>query len=48
MLLKLAVILVILWILGLIVHIGGKLIHVVLVIAVILAIVHFLQNRKHV
>lgn len=47
MLLTIAGILIVFWIIGLLVHIGGALIHIVLVIAVIVAIVHFLQNRKH-
>jgi hypothetical protein len=45
MLLTIAAVLFVLWILGLLVHIGGALIHVILVIAVIVAVVHFLQRR---
>lgn len=46
MLITIAGILLVLWVIGLIAHIGGALIHVVLVIAVIMAVVHFLQGRK--
>ncbi len=48
MLLTIAGILVLLWIIGLLIHVGGALIHVALVIAVIVAIVHFLQKRNNV
>ena len=46
MLLTIAVVLIILWALGLLIHIGGALIHAVLIIALIVAVVHFLQRRK--
>ena len=46
MLLAIAGILVVLWIIGLAVHIGGALIHIVLVIAIIVAVMHFLKGRK--
>ncbi len=46
MLLIIAIVLAVLWLLGLLVHIGGGLIHIVLVIAIIVAVVHFLQRRK--
>ena len=46
MLLTIAGVLVILWIIGLLAHIGGGIIHIVLVIALIVAVVHFLQRRK--
>jgi hypothetical protein len=46
MLLIIAAVLVILWLLGFIAHIGGGLIHIVLVIAIIVAVVHFLRGRK--
>ncbi|MDL2363389.1 MAG: lmo0937 family membrane protein [Patescibacteria group bacterium] len=48
MLLKIAAILVVLWLLGLIAHVGGAIIHVVLVIALIVFIFHFLTGRKSV
>jgi 4-hydroxybenzoate polyprenyltransferase len=46
MLLTIALIMLMLWIIGLITSIGGALIHVLLVIALILIIVHLLQNRR--
>jgi len=46
MLLTIAVVLIVLWIIGLLAHIGGALIHLVLVIALIVAAVHFLQRRN--
>ena len=46
MLLKIAIVLLVLWIIGLIAHVGGGLIHIILVVAVIVAIVHFLQSSK--
>lgn len=46
MLLTIAGILVLLWLLGVVIHIGGSLIHVLLVIAVIVVIFHFLRGRK--
>ena len=41
----LIVILVVLWLLGFILHIGGSLIHLILVIAVILLVVNLLTGR---
>lgn len=46
MLLTIAGILIILWIIGLVAHIGGALIHIVLIIALIVAVMHFLGRRK--
>lgn len=46
MLLTIAAILVILWLIGLIAHIGGAIIHFVLIVAVITAAWHFLQRNK--
>lgn len=40
------VILVVLWLIGFLMHVGGGLIHIVLVIAVILFIVNLLTGRK--
>jgi hypothetical protein len=37
--------LVVLWLLGLLVHVGGALIHVLLVLAVIVLIVNLLRGR---
>ncbi len=45
MLLYIFVILLILWALGLVTHIGG-LIHIILVIAVIVLIIHLIQGKK--
>jgi Family of unknown function (DUF5670) len=39
------VILFVLWLLGLIVHIGGGLIHILIVVAIILVIVNLLTGR---
>jgi hypothetical protein len=46
MLLTIAGILVILWLLGFIAHIGGGLIHIILVIAVIVFIYHLITGRR--
>jgi Family of unknown function (DUF5670) len=47
MLLTIAAILVILWLLGFLAfHVAGGLIHIILVIAVILFIVHFVTGRR--
>jgi hypothetical protein len=46
MLWTIIVILLVLWLLGLIVHIGGGLIHLLLVIAVIVLIVNLIQGRR--
>ena len=48
MLLTIAIILAVLWALGLLVHIGGALIHLILVIAVVVFIFHFITGRKKV
>ncbi|HTM94711.1 MAG TPA: lmo0937 family membrane protein [Croceibacterium sp.] len=46
MLLTLAAILVVLWLLGFVgFHVAGGLIHILLVIAIIVVIVHFLRGR---
>ena len=47
MLLWIAAILVILWLLGFIGHIGGGFVHILLVIAAIVIIYHFLAGRRH-
>ena len=46
MLYTIVVVLVILWLLGFIAHVGGGLIHIILVIAVIVLLVNFLQGRR--
>ncbi|SPF41260.1 conserved hypothetical protein [Candidatus Desulfosporosinus infrequens] len=46
MLWTIAVILVVLWLLGFITSIGGGLIHILLVIALVLIVVRLLQGRK--
>jgi hypothetical protein len=46
MLYTIVVILLVLWLLGFIAHIGGGLIHIILVIAIIVLIVNFLQGRR--
>ena len=46
MLLLIATILVVLWLLGFIGHIGGDLIHLLLIIALVVIIYHFLRGRK--
>ncbi|MBC7708211.1 lmo0937 family membrane protein [Polaromonas sp.] len=46
MLLTIAIILAVLWALGLLVHIGGGLIHLILVIAVVLFIYHLITGRR--
>jgi len=40
------VILVILWLIGLLAHIGGSLIHIIIVIAVVLFIINLLTGRR--
>ncbi|WP_442544422.1 lmo0937 family membrane protein [Arthrobacter sp. KN11-1C] len=46
MLLWIAIIIAVLWLLGFIGNIGGGLIHILLVIAVIVLIFHFLRGRS--
>jgi uncharacterized protein DUF5670 len=46
MLWTIVVILVVLWLLGLLVHIGGSLIHLLLVIALIVVIINLIQGRR--
>lgn len=47
MLATIGFIVLVLWIIGLIAHIGGGLIHLLLLIGVILLIAHFLTGRRH-
>ena len=46
MLYTIAVILVVLWLLGFAVHIGGGLIHLLLVIAVIVVVIQLITGRR--
>jgi len=46
MLWTIIVILLVLWLLGLLVHIGGNLIHILLVIALIILILNFIQGKR--
>jgi len=46
MLLTIAVVLVVLWLLGFVMHLAGGLIHIVLVIAVIIFVLHFVRGRS--
>ena len=46
MLWTICVILLILWLLGFLSHVGGGLIHILLVIAVIVVVVRLIQGRK--
>ncbi|MET1021817.1 MAG: lmo0937 family membrane protein [Arthrobacter sp.] len=48
MLLWIAIIIAVLWLLGLLANIGGGLIHILLVVAVIVLIVHFVRGRSRV
>ena len=45
MLLTIALIIIALWILGFAIHIGGGLIHLLLIIGLIMLIAHFLRGR---
>lgn len=46
MLLYIFVIFLILWLLGFSMHVGGGLIHLLLVIAIIIIIIHLIQGKK--
>lgn len=46
MLLIIATVLIVLWFLGLLGHIGGGLVNLLLIIAVIVVVVHFLRGRR--
>jgi hypothetical protein len=46
MLLIIAIVLVAFWLLGLVMHLAGGLIHIVLVIALIVFVLHFLRGRS--
>ncbi len=46
MLVKIALVLIILWLLGFSFHIAGSLVHIILVVALIIFIYNFLVGRK--
>ena len=46
MLWAIVVILIVLWLLGFIAHVGGALIHLLLVIAVVVLIINLIQGRR--
>ncbi len=46
MLWTIAVVLIILWLLGFITHVGGGLVHLLLVIAVIVVLIRVIQGRR--
>jgi hypothetical protein len=46
MLMIIAIVLVVFWLLGLFMHIAGGLIHIVLVIAVIMFVLHLMRGRS--
>ena len=46
MLWTIIVILVVLWLLGFIVHVGGGLIHLLLVIAVVVLVIQLIQGKR--
>ena len=48
MLWTIAVILAVLWLLGLLTHVGGSIIHILLVIAVIVVVVNLIQWNRHI
>jgi hypothetical protein len=48
MLWTIAVVLIILWLLGFLGHVGGSLIHLLLVIALIVIVFNFLQGRRRI
>ena len=48
MLLWIAIIIAVLWFLGLLANIGGGLIHILLVVAVVVLIFHFVTARRRV
>ena len=46
MLLTIAVVLIVLWLLGFAMHVAGGLIHIVLVIALVMFVLHLLRGRR--
>lgn len=45
MLLTIALIILVLWLLGFAIHIGGGLIHILLIIGLIMLVLHFVRGR---
>lgn len=45
MLWKIATVLIVLWLLGFVLHVAGALIHLVLVIALVMFVIHLFSNR---
>lgn len=48
MLLWIAIVIAVLWLLGLLGNIGGGLVHILLVIAVAVLVIHFIRGRSRV
>jgi len=48
MLWTIAIILAVLWLLGLLTHVGGSFIHILLVIAVIVVVVNLIRGNRHI
>ena len=46
--LGIAVVLLVLWLLGVLIHLAGALIHLLLVIAIVLVVLHFVRGRSRV
>ena len=46
MLATIAIILLVLWILGFLTHVAGAFIHVVLIIAIVMFVLHFIRGRR--
>lgn len=46
MLLTIAGFILVLWLIGLLIHIGGAFIHLLLIVAAIVVVMHFLRGRK--
>lgn len=47
MLATIAIILIVLWLLGFfVVHVGGALIHILLIIGIIVLVLHFIRGRR--
>jgi hypothetical protein len=45
MLLTIGIIILVLWLLGLLAHIGGGLIHIALIVGLIVVVIHFVRGR---
>ncbi|MEO8175789.1 MAG: lmo0937 family membrane protein [Sphingomicrobium sp.] len=46
MLATIGIIIIVLWLLGLLFHVAGGLIHIALVVGVILVVLHFVRGRR--